>query len=208
MTESAADEALRRFPKDTAEHQLTIIKSDGLYRHLRCRKPGTGAMGFDVVTWPWYLAYTGDMGEFLFSRLPDMFEFFRARKDATTKQRINPGYWAEKCEAAKPDGKGIQEFSVEKFRENVLDYARSHLGLDDEEELPRDAKEELRALLTADDEYECVSAIRDFDSDKFSFQDFWEHDNTAWTFRYIWCCQALVWAIDKFDEATKAEAAT
>lgn len=200
MTERAADEALRRFPADTAEHQLTIVKQDGIYRHLRCRKPGTGCYGFDVVTWPGYLAYTGDIGEFLFSRLPDMFEFFRARKDAKPKQRINPGYWAEKCEAANPNGKGIQEFSVDKFRENVLYAAKSKLDIDEDDELPEDAKEELYTLLTADDEHECVSAIRDFDSDRFNFQDFWEHDNTEFTFHFIWCCQALVWAIDRFDE--------
>lgn len=202
MTESATDEALRRFPADVAEHQLTILKSDGIYRHLRFRKPGTGCMGFDIITWPGYLAYTGDMGEFLFSRLPDMFEFFRARKQDDARHRINPGYWAEKCEAAHLGGKGIEEFSVEKFRENAIDYAKMLLSLDDDDELPVDALEELFPILNADNEYECVSAIRDFDSDRFSFQDFWERENNAYTFRYIWCCLALVWAIDKFDDAT------
>ena len=28
---------------------------------------------FDIVTWPGYLCYSGDMGCFVFTRLPDMF---------------------------------------------------------------------------------------------------------------------------------------
>lgn len=206
MTKSAEDEALRRFPLDVAEHQLTVIKQDGIYRHLRCRKPGAYCYGFDVATWPGYLAYTGDMGEYLFSRLPDMFEFFRSRKDLPPKHRIDPGYWAEKCKAAKPDGKGIQEFSVDRFRENVLYTAKSTLDIDEDDELPDDAKDELSLLLTADNEHECIATIGDFGSERFRFQDFWEHDNTEFTFHFIWCCQALVWAIDKFDESATAAA--
>jgi len=31
------------FARDVAEHQLTILHDDGLYRHLRCARPGSGA---------------------------------------------------------------------------------------------------------------------------------------------------------------------
>ena len=54
----------------------------------------------------------GDIGDFVFRRLNDMFEFFR--DDDAGKLRINPGYWAEKCTAADtrrgPDDDGIREF--------------------------------------------------------------------------------------------------
>jgi len=52
-----------RVGNDLAEHVVTVLHSDGLYRHWRCQKPGTGMMGFDIVTWPGSLCFTGDMGE-------------------------------------------------------------------------------------------------------------------------------------------------
>lgn len=100
--------AAQRFPKDVADHELTILRDDGLYRHLRCAQPGTGSYWFEIVTWPGALAIRGDAGDgYLFSRIDDMLEFFR-RPD----QRINPQYWAEKL------GQGCRR--VEVYSEDVL----------------------------------------------------------------------------------------
>jgi hypothetical protein len=74
-----------------ADHTLEVIRDDGLYRHLRCRKSGTWVYGFDVVTWPGYLTVCGDIGTWVFSRERDMLPWFEASGD-----RINPGYWSEK----------------------------------------------------------------------------------------------------------------
>lgn len=54
-----------------------MLHEDGIYRHIRFRQPGTMCMHFDLITWPGYLCYTGDMGTYVFTRLADMFEFFR-----------------------------------------------------------------------------------------------------------------------------------
>ena len=51
-----------RFAKDTATHAMTILRDDGLYRHLRFKRPNTSSYYFDIITWPGYLAITGDMG--------------------------------------------------------------------------------------------------------------------------------------------------
>jgi hypothetical protein len=47
-------------------------------------------MGFDVVTWPGHLSISGDMGCFVFTRVDDMFTFFRGHEDAP-----NLGYSAK-----------------------------------------------------------------------------------------------------------------
>lgn len=193
------EEQLReRFARDIATHELTILRNDGVYRHLQCRRPGTGCMGFDIVTWPGYLAYCGDMGEFMFTRLTDMFDFFR-----NDSRRINPGYWSEKC-CATDKADGIEQWSVDRFREAVLSDARCALELEDDEPLPDDAKEELRELLEAEDEWDCVARIRDFSSEQFDFSDFFEHDCKEYTARFLWCLSAIVWSIAKFDEQTAA----
>ena len=88
------------FQKDVSQHGVTIIRDDGVNRHIRFKRPGTMCMHFDLITWPGYLCYCGDMGTYVFSRLEDMFEFFRTDRD------INPGYWAEKLQAVDNHGHG------------------------------------------------------------------------------------------------------
>ena len=96
------------FESATAEHTVTILRDDGLYRHLRCQKPGTWIYGFDIVTWPGYLAFVGDVGDFVFSRTRDMFEFFRG-------QSPNPDYWGEKLRGPGPAHQAVYEFDHDAF---------------------------------------------------------------------------------------------
>lgn len=183
------------FLNDVKNHSLKIIKDDGLYRHIRCSKKDSSDMLFDIVTWTGKLAYTGDMGSFMFSRVEDMFTFFRS-----DKLRINTGYWAEKVIAESIFGKGIREFSVEAFRECVLDHVEYWLDLEEDAEMPEEIKEEIDCLLHTSDEYESVEAIRSFQSGKIDFSDFWECSFNRKTWYYVWCCYAIVWAINEYDK--------
>ena len=69
MTPSYPDYDVHRFLPDVAEHKLTVLHDEGLYRHLRFQKPGTGFYWFDLITWPGNLAFKGDMGGFMFARI-------------------------------------------------------------------------------------------------------------------------------------------
>ncbi len=179
------------FLNDVASHEMTVFRDDGLYRHLRFQKPGTWYMGFDVVTWPRYLAYTGDMGCYIFSRLPDMFEFFRSHTDGLY---VNPHYWGEKVDAVDRNGP-IKEYDPESFRKAVLRW------LDDAEasiKVRRRAKAEV--LSRADDgHHEAVGAAMEFECDGFRFDSFYEVDVTEYSFRFLWFCYAVTWAIRKYD---------
>jgi hypothetical protein len=102
MTREVTEES---FLKDVTRHELTIIRDDGIHRHLRMKIPGSGSMYFDIVTYPHFLVYSGDMGCYVFSRIDDMFEFFRSGLREEGKLLINEGYWSEKLEATdRPDG--------------------------------------------------------------------------------------------------------
>jgi hypothetical protein len=190
------------FARDIAKHELTIIKNDGVYRHVKCASPGENSWNkwFEIITWPGCLAYHGDMGDYVFSRTEDMFSFFR-RSDGG----INPEYWEEKCVSAdKHDG--VKKFSVETFRANVIEDAKQYLEYEDDEDIDTETMGALEELLTAEDEYECVTRMNDFDSDLVEFNDFWERDCTEYTHRFIWCLRAIVWTIAKFDAIiTRAE---
>lgn len=190
-----------RFKADIGKHEMRILREDGVARHVRFQRPGTMCMHFDLITWPGYLCYTGDMGTYVFKRLEDMFQFFRRADD----ERIDYRYWAEKVEASdKCDG--IKEFTQEKFRAVVLDWFEnlSH-------EMPEDEQAALRARIDEEiftaaeyygDEHSSRKAVNEFEhnGDKF-FVDFWEADCTEYTYRFLWCCHALVWAIAKYDGA-------
>lgn len=195
------------FLKDVAGHQMTVLRDDGVNRHLRFQKPGTNCMGFDVVTWPGYLCYSGDMGTYVFQRLDDMFQFFRADRRHNREEDqtlyINLSYWAEKLQAVDRCD-GVKKYSADKFRESVAEW------LED-----RDASNELRqavkneVLPYADDgESVALNAAQAFEHEgRGVFQDFWEVDLTEYTYRFIWCCYALAWGIQSYDQGCEVSCA-
>jgi hypothetical protein len=176
------DDVAVRFAQDIAQHQLTIIRDDGVYRHLRFARPGIYSYSFEIITWPGYLAYVGDMGDYVFSRLVDMLEFFR-------QPTINPGYWAEKIQAGGHEG--IKEYSEDKARAWVQQQ------LDDYE-----AGDDYRSEATSFS-YDDERALRDeLEASNFrGYSDAWEADFKDYTFHYLWCCNALVWAVKQYDNA-------
>lgn len=195
-----------RFIRDIAQHELQVIRDDGVNRHLRFQRPGTMCMHFDLLTWPGYLCYTGDMGTFVFRRLHDMFEFFRSDK-SETQYRIDLRYWAEKIEASDRCD-GVREWTKEKFLSEVRDYFGQHV----DDEWPDERK---AALWVEIDEQVCAAAhnsehhawvaLWEFDEDGFCFRD-WERSCTVWTYRFLWCCHALRWAIAAYDTHKDAPA--
>jgi hypothetical protein len=196
------------FLRDVAKHEVKVLLDNGIYRHLRLAQPQSSNMWFDVVTWPGHLAYAGDMGSFVFSRLPDMFEFFRtdSKKDGLG---INLSYWGEKLEAVERDGtKGsYKEFSPEKMREhieeNVAEWIESEgLTADEATELREEIEEEIYRNLD-DGPHEAYRAVRDFSFKQnhrtYEFHDAWEWGCEEYTCRFIWCCYGLAWAIKQYD---------
>lgn len=184
------------FERDIAGHEMEVIRDDGVNRHLRFKRPGTMCMHFDLLTWPGYLCYTGDMGTYVFRRLHDMFQFFR-RGENRGQYRIDLRYWAEKLEA----GDGVREWEPEKFRAEVRDFFEQHA--DDEWPAERRAAlwqeiDEQVCAAAGDSEHHAWVALWEFEHDGFRFQD-WERDCKVWTHRFLWCCHALEWAIDRYD---------
>lgn len=178
-----------RFQADISKHQLTILRDDAVNRHLRFRRPATGCMGFDILTWAGHLCYTGDMGTWVFSRLQDMFEFFRG-------EHINPAYWAEKTLAVDRHA-GLSKFSAECFQENVLKELEG-VSPDDIER----AKDEVLSC-AHDGEYRAYDAAINFQAGDGSYpmQDFWELNCREFGFLYLWACHAIQWGIAQYDKA-------
>lgn len=207
-------DAYRLFALDTAEHKMTVIQDNGLYRHLRFRKPGTGMYGFDIITWPGSLVIKGDMGTYLFSRTEDMFEFFGTGD-------MNPGYWAEKTPGYGRKNESIKTYDAETVRGYIASYiedavseaaADAECEHDDVEDVAIATSKYRRRLMehinselfpdTVDyfnpslSEEEMHQALADFEFEGREFwSDTWEWDLTTYTHQFLWCCLAIPYAI-------------
>lgn len=200
------------FLKNVENHIMTVVKDDGVYRHLRFKQVGRTEMYFDLITWPGYLCYTGDMGTYVFSRLTDMFEFFRTDRKDDNKLYINLGYWAEKLEAVDSHGgnsRGATEFSPEKFTRVINDYRvgwmrERSLDKDDRRELWDSVDDEVLSYLD-DGEQSVYLKANEFRTTlggrRFSFRELWDHNFTDYTSHFAWCCYALAWGIKQYDES-------
>lgn len=195
-------QARRSFRANVKTHEMIVLHEDGLYRHLRFRKPGTGMYGFDLVTWPGYLSITGDLDSYTFSRLPDMFDFFGSDPDY-----INAHYWEEKIVAGHP----TKVFSEAEFRRQVVaEFMEQRHDWDGERrELFEAICEEV--LTDVYDNGTAHSSLYRFQyraadgKRTFEFVDTFEWDFKEWDFHYLYVCHAIVWGIAQY-RAHKAAA--
>lgn len=194
-----------QFRADIAQHTIIVKRNDGLYRHLRCSRGGKYAHSFEVITWPGYLCYCGDMGCFVFTRLPDMFEFFRGRVTAM----IDRDYIAEKAVAVdKPDG--LRGFSEELFEAAVKADFESFTEDWSEEDKARLWEEIDDCVLQAasDGPSAAIEAAMSMSHNgRDVCPDFYEHQLEEFTSRFVWCCYAIPWAIEQYDAAMRLKEA-
>jgi hypothetical protein len=207
----------QRFERDTAEHKMTVIRDNGVDRHLMFRKPDGSSYWFEILTWPGALCIRGDCGTYVFSRLTDMFEFFRTDdRGDPSKLYINTGYWCEKLQATDCDGYGkgaARAFSGERFEARVKENFDSYFEdseIDDED----------RASIWDEIDSEVLNYARDGDG-HMAFNRLYEFHNSdhprlfedccewfssceEYTFHFLWNLYAIAWAIRQYDAARAA----
>lgn len=195
-------EVAERFKKAVIEHEMIVVRNDGLHRHLTFKSPRTFNNHFHITTWPGYLAISGDIGCYVFARLPDMFRFFRG-------DGINPGYWGEKLQSIERNG-GYREFSEEQFHAAIKsDFDQWSFDDDEQKAKAWDALQD--SDLAEDSNPESLeSAIQDALDYKCPvtgnrFNDFWDHELRDYTFRFLWCCHAIRWAVGEVDRRRTAD---
>lgn len=172
--------------KRLASHVIETKRIEGLYRHWHCAKPGEWADSFGIVTWPGYLCYHGDMGDFVFQRTDDMVSFMR-------QSAMSFHYAAEKCVAF---GSPIYEWRQEVFMQ-LLDERLGDFDEDEQAEITEKIQEIKDAVGDEDCEHDAKLAISE--SDLWDGCDF--PDCTAFTFRFLWALHAIKWFCDNVKDA-------
>lgn len=190
------------FLKDVANHKLHILRDDGVYRHLELTQ-GYFEMRFEITTWPNHLCISGDMGCYVFSRSEDMFQFFRR-----TELSINADYWSEKVQSACTSN-GLKKFDITQVHERLDYYLKCF-----KEDLDADGEEYADSIAAATEavadfkanseysEFDAVIHLDNWDVDNaggMSLDDFWDGGFETFTYSFIWCCYAIVWAIQQYD---------
>jgi hypothetical protein len=181
-----------RIAHDLREHAITVRHSHGFYRHWRCQKPDSWNMGFDIVTWPGSLCYSGDMGDYLFQRTEDMVPFMRS-------VCMSYVYAAEKCVA------GItREWSEERFREVLAERLKEG----SEFTVYRHGKRETASVeeAVAEIEREYANYETRYDAEKAMYESgLWDGGDMPscedYTYRFLWCLHAIHWFCEKVWEA-------
>mgnify|MGYP001078477012 CR=1 FL=1 len=218
-----------RFLRDVAQHQMTVIRDDGVSRHIRFKKPDSSDMFFDLITWPGHLCYTGDMGTYVFQRLTDMFEFFRTdrayNQSRGRKLGINLSYWTEKLIAVDGSRHGgkPKAFDEDKFKRVINEYRVQWMrDAKESDSLDKEGRRELweavehqvlgaleeggdRAQYAAYDFHFGPTALSKC-GHGWQFEDLFERDFTEYTHSIVWCCYALAWGIEKYDAAKQPAA--
>jgi len=186
------------FLKRISGHEMKVLVWNGVYRHIEFKNPGTSIDRFEIVTWPNHLCISRDCGTYVFSRLEDMFEFFRG-------ENINPDYWKQKVVAQ--DQEGVTQYSKQKFIDAVwsdyTDFMESNKYYTTHDR--KAVYDDIEALVIpeCDDEVSAFRAVDGFNCRRFQFTDFYEHDVREFTARFLWNCHAIVWGIQMFDAYEK-----
>ena len=192
------------FLRDVRDHQMTIELDQGVHRSLLFKRSHRSAYHFRLVTWPGHLAISGDMGDYTFARLIDMFDFFRFAGPAyDCDDRINVGYWDEKLTAVCKSG-DRHSLDEAAYIDAVRSLLAGHLG----EMALSDAKTVVREARW-DDLFDPPSTTREAEDRLYAwrcpvtgdapFSELWNRRISTASFHLVWCMRAIQWGIKRYD---------
>lgn len=208
-------QARERFAREGADHKMTVLHNEGLYRHIRMKHPQRSEYWYELVTWPGNLVFRGDGTSFAFSRATDMFAFFAhgLRKDGTID--IEPQYWEEKITSDRDNIQGWDsELFVKDLWTEVASIIESGAVHEDQEQRFR---AEVQEMLDCEQYDTCDLALRMLDdfnfwndkshehdyryrSEAVQFTDSWEWvpKCTTYDWWYLWACHGIVHGVKEF----------
>lgn len=193
------EEAKKAFLERFEKFEMTIEKDDGVFRHLRFRDPEEMHGWFNITTAPDMLIVRGDYGTYVFSRVYDMFNFFRGTGGT------DPGYCASKAIAQPLDGvRACSGFSQHKLKEQVTEAFETYLDYehgDKPEEVKDDYREELYDFL---DEIDSWSSFYSADGTELYNSEFlfssYHYSPEVLSYSYLWSYFAVVKGIERYFE--------
>lgn len=182
------------FLEDVDAHHMIIDIDSGVHRSILFKRNGDPDKWLRITTWPCNLCISSDMGCYVFERIDDMFEFFRDKE-------ITPDYWAGKLIAVSTP-EGCREYCGKKMRDALTQYFLNPDEFDSKEKYEKEKErfeDEVFPFLS--DEFEAYETLNGDEtiSDSDFLIDLGSRDK-KFTYHYIWCLYAIVWAIQQYDK--------
>mgnify|MGYP003418166821 CR=1 FL=1 len=180
------------FLENISKFNFSILKDDGIYRHIKFGP-------HHITTWPGHLCIAGDMGTYVFSRLPDMFDFFRLSKTFDIDYR----YWAEKCLSEDVNCK-IRRFDQDRLLKIVEDILSIKYENQEQSNFHVNFwKEATRDVYTVESGYRLLD---DLCSDLgLDITDYYEYNLTAYSYQFVWICNLISITISKYDKEKSSD---
>lgn len=184
-----------QFPRDISTHEMKVEIDNGVHRSILFTKSDDSYnLHFRLITWPGNLCICGDMGCYTFSRVDDMFRFFRGRT------KPDQGYIAQKCVGICKTV-GIDEFSRYNFdeftKESIDELLHSNTSPD------AAILEGLQELLQDQDIASSdVALCRYYQVDPSGFDTSLD-EFEQFTYHYLWSVKAAIWGIQQYDERSR-----
>jgi len=198
---------------------MEVLHSDWLYRNAIFSQEKNPNLWFELITWPHVLTIHGDMGTWTFSRVENMFDFFRCAKES--QLRTNPSYWSEKlCGGVHGGSDQAKVWSEDLFRSDLMRRIKEDYG----DFSGNKMKELLMAvnedILSRQGQWELVTAANEFsyefeeDRDNRGYLERIEShrkarrfhldsesipDGMTYSYHFLWCLYAIVWGIRQWD---------
>ena len=184
---------LQSFLKDVKNHRIDVKMDNGVYRHIVFSQPEHNFLNrFELITTPWRLMITGDMGTWVFARLEDMFNFFRSPNGS-----INTGYWSEKLQnGVHGCSKEAKVYDGDTYRQRLIDSLENYTLT----QKKRAAIVSALKMQDFDDEHWLMQQISEFECEGFRFQDVWEVGMAVYAYHFVGGCYAIAWGINQYDE--------
>ncbi|MFJ9378880.1 hypothetical protein [Streptomyces sp. NPDC101455] len=193
-------EAEARFASEAEGARMTVLRDEGMYRHLHFDFPRASWKWCEVLTWPGSLILNGGLGSWLFLATgEDLIEMLRP---SASSQRVDPLYWEGKLA---PGSGTARTYSPDRatayIRETACGLASDFPGLaqdvdtdilDGRPATDLSTEGGLRAALAAFEElhgctYEGLHfPVQSWDLERF---DVW----------FLLSCVVLPWAVEQYD---------
>ena len=179
-----------KFLTNVKNHKMRILCDIGIYRHVKFSGNLSSDYDFEIVTSPGTLLIKGAMGTFVFGGIEDLFELFRSPEESL---KIDPEYWSEKVIS---ESEPRTSFSTEKFTTEIRKFLENNEA---KQSVKYMAEEEIIPFAHINERL-ALESVMGFEFEGFTFEGFEEINTSELTYRFLWNCYAIVWAIRQYDE--------
>ena len=201
-------------------NKLFILHDDGVYRHLRLAKAIDSLMeGFDLITFPGALVFTGDYGDYTWKRIEDMAYFFSGENTDFKTRTPDFSYWAEKLVAeGMYASRKTRQFDDEGVRKEILaryvEYCDEHPEMSDAKKIAIWERLDNEVLQPSDYssseacEFEMRNRLYDYSENDRRGAPAILHNTYDWgmhclTDNYIWACYCVAWGLEQYHKQKK-----